>query len=280
MARNPFTRRPVVTGTFVLFLLFLFIPGRLKRVVYNPLASPYLPSQVSPVPATPATPAANPPTHPKLSPFDSEPPISQSAICEERFSTRYFGVFLEEQVGYCSHSSPSQLNCLYTPEGFPGANQRDGFCIGQNAHFNPATHRFELDCSVIDEPHVPLSSLRPYWYETGPRTIMEGFLAFKDSSGLADRQPVLPGRNFTVLLKREGSHNIFHTFHEMMSLMHSIDILRLATDPITGRPYVSEADVANTQIVVLDDHPDGPFWDLWQIWSGRLPLGSLDLSAI
>ena len=57
----------------------------------------------------------------------------------------------------------------------------------------------------------------------------------------------------------------------MMSLMHSIDILRLATDPITGRPYVSEADVANTQIVVLDDHPDGPFWDLWQIWSGRLP---------
>ncbi|KAK6823576.1 hypothetical protein PG987_013833 [Apiospora arundinis] len=105
------------------------------------------------------------------------------------------------------------------------------------------------------------------WYETGPRTIMEGFLAFKDSSGLADGQPVLPGRNFTVLLKREGSHNIFHTFHEMMSLMHSIDILRLATDPMAGRPYVSKADVANTQIVVLDDHPDGPFWDLWRIWS-------------
>ncbi|KAK8127136.1 uncharacterized protein PG998_002895 [Apiospora kogelbergensis] len=128
-----------------------------------------------------------------------------------------------------------------------------------------------MDCSRTAEPKVPLSRLRPYWYETGPHTVMDGFVDLKDSNAPANHRPAQPGRNFTILLKREGAHNIFHTFHEMMSLMYSIDMLRLATDPMTGRPYYSEADVANTQIVVLDDHPDGPYWDLWRIWSGRVP---------
>lgn len=255
----------------IVLLLFLLISGRLERFLYNNPDSPYILSQSSPAPATPV---ADPPTEPsplKLLDSEYEPSISQSPICEERFTTKYFDVFLKEQVGYCSQDSPSQLKCLYTPEGFPGANQRDGFCIGQNAHFNLDTHRFELDCVLAEEPKVPLSMLRPYWYETGPHTIMDGFVAFQEGTSSTNYPPVLPGRNFTVLLKREGAHNIFHTFHEMMSLMYSIDMLRLATDPMTGRPYVSEADMANTQIVVLDDHPDGPFWDLWRIWSGRLP---------
>jgi len=79
-------------------------------------------------------------------------------------------------------------------------------------------------------------------------------------------------RTFTVLLKREGSHNIFHSLHELMSLMQTLDALRTTRDAATGQPYfVSPQDVDNTQIVVLDEYPDGPYFDLWKLFSGREP---------
>lgn len=88
-------------------------------------------------------------------------------------------------------------------------------------------------------------------------------------------------RTFTVLLKREGSHNIFHSLHELMSLMQTFDALRTTRDPATGRPYfVSPQDVENTQIVVLDEHPDGPYFDLWKLFSGRQPKRITEMAGL
>ncbi|KAH7009064.1 uncharacterized protein B0I36DRAFT_370496, partial [Microdochium trichocladiopsis] len=70
-------------------------------------------------------------------------------------------------------------------------------------------------------------------------------------------------RTFTYLLKREGSGNIFHCLHEILSMTQTFDALRTTRDPVTGNPFfVTMQDVANTQIVIIDGHSDGPYFDL------------------
>ncbi|KXJ87959.1 hypothetical protein Micbo1qcDRAFT_20330 [Microdochium bolleyi] len=79
-------------------------------------------------------------------------------------------------------------------------------------------------------------------------------------------------RTFTYLLKREGSHNIFHSLHEIMSMTQTFDALRTTRDPATNAPFfVSPVDIPNVQIIIVDGHNDGPYFDLWKLFSGRDP---------
>ncbi|KAJ1323640.1 glycosyltransferase 61 family protein [Microdochium nivale] len=80
-----------------------------------------------------------------------------------------------------------------------------------------------------------------------------------------------PPRTFTYLLKREGSGNIFHSLHEIMSMTQTFDALRTTRDPTTNAPFFVPDDVAQVQIVIIDGHNDGPYFDLWKLFSGREP---------
>jgi protein O-GlcNAc transferase len=59
---------------------------------------------------------------------------------------------------------------------------------------------------------------------------------------------------------------------EIMSMTMSLDILREATNPQTGLPFFTNKDVDNTQVLILDDHPDGPYFDLWSMYARRPPV--------
>jgi EGF domain-specific O-GlcNAc transferase len=85
-------------------------------------------------------------------------------------------------------------------------------------------------------------------------------------------------RNFSVLLKREGEGNPWHSLLEILSLTLSFDVLRMSRDPVKNEPLFTAADMANTQIVVLDDRLDGPYWDLWRLFAHKPILRLADLT--
>lgn len=57
--------------------------------------------------------------------------------------------------------------------------------------------------------------------------------------------------------------------------MITLDVLRMTT--LKGSPSGDQAlflpeDVTNTEIVILDQHPDGPYFDLFRMFSGQNPM--------
>lgn len=72
-------------------------------------------------------------------------------------------------------------------------------------------------------------------------------------------------RKITVLVKREGPGNLFHSLLEILSVSLTLDVLLMAHDTITNLPYLTDADLAITQIMIMDTEPDDPFYDLWNI---------------
>jgi hypothetical protein len=57
---------------------------------------------------------------------------------------------------------------------------------------------------------------------------------------------------------------------EIWALTHTMDVLRLTADPARagGAFFQAPADVPNSQVVILDGHPDGPFFSLWRLLTG------------
>jgi len=86
---------------------------------------------------------------------------------------------------------------------------------------------------------------------------------------------------FTVLLKREGNRNFWHSMMEIFSMSLAFDTLRISRDPGNdGQPFFRfPDDIENTQIVILDDQPNQPWFDLWRMFSGREPVRLKDILA-
>lgn len=56
---------------------------------------------------------------------------------------------------------------------------------------------------------------------------------------------------------------------EIFSYTMSMDILHLATDPTTGKPLFSDKDINTTQIIMIDDVEEGPYYELWQLLADK-----------
>ncbi|KAH7012028.1 uncharacterized protein B0I36DRAFT_299979 [Microdochium trichocladiopsis] len=204
-----------------------------------------------------------------------------SEFCAARFTTKWFDVVRAGHVQYCIGSAASRLHCFHTPPEFHNDQHVDTFCIAQNVVFDPGRDMFTLDCPLTKHvpPGVPAPpwTFHQYWYETGPGPIFWRWITLQDTAGMALEKAALAAsdwtpRTFTYLLKREGSGNIFHCLHEILSMTQTFDALRTTRDPVTGNPFfVTMQDVANTQIVIIDGHSDGPYFDLWRLFSGRQP---------
>lgn len=92
--------------------------------------------------------------------------------------------------------------------------------------------------------------------------------------------PVPPPR-YTLLLKREGEGNLWHCLMEIMTMTLTVDVLRMARAAAAasaGPPFFAVPDsVSDTQVVILDDRPDGPYFDLWRLFAGRAPVRLRDV---
>lgn len=203
--------------------------------------------------------------------------------CQARFGMTYLTNARDSSVSYCAEDTSSHgMTCLWSNTA-SGNNRNDALCHGRGAVFDAAEKKFSLSCEPRNASDDAASSsglkfpdhLPAYWYETGPAVINRKAIKIVGSEETG-APPAQAERN-TILVQREGSRNPWHSLMEIMSLSWSLDILQVT--PITderGRqaPLLNPASGNNTQIVLMDDHDDGPYIDLWRLFA-KMPIRRL-----
>ncbi|KAJ5633501.1 hypothetical protein N7528_001343 [Penicillium herquei] len=112
-------------------------------------------------------------------------------------------------------------------------------------------------------------------YDTGPGVVFDSWINLDAET----EKPVEETRNYTILVKREGASNHWHSLMEIFSMTLTMDVLQMM-QPSKNLPvqYIAERDAANTQLVLLYDEPDGPYFDLWSLFAKKQVVRLKDLS--
>jgi protein O-GlcNAc transferase len=214
-----------------------------------------------------------------LPPDYSHIPDKQS-YCDKRYSTAYLTNLKDSATEYCTEDSATSLTCFHSQTAED--RRTDTFCLGRSSTYNVKDHRFSLHCEPVNDLksnasfQVPdMKHFASYMYDTGSGHIFKNYISNIESP---DSVAKPEGRNFSVLLKREGEGNPWHCLLEILSLTLSFDVLRMSRDPGKKEPLFTEADMANTQIIVLDDRTEGPYWDLWRLFAPKPILRLADLT--
>lgn len=218
-----------------------------------------------------------------------------SGFCRDRFSTKLLNDFRDRRAQYCSAESVSRLTCFHTVNsGSFTAGSIDSFCIAQHGiAFDAKRQKFTLDCRArgdlsdheVAAGAIPLGKIQSYQYLTGPKFLLHEWTNVleddQDPKNLPSSTTESSGRgkprahdgNFVILLKREVDGNLWHCLNELMAIMTTLDVLRMTPDASAGgRPIFAPEDVARTEVVILDEHPDGLFFDLFRMFSGKPPM--------
>lgn len=192
--------------------------------------------------------------------------------CQERFGTRYLENARDFSASFCTDGSTSRFTCFFSSTAADEHPRIDSMCYGHRAAFDKSSQRFHLGCDIrlptSDEmaKGVPIpTELSMYWYETGPGFIMNETVSLDKTVSEG------PSQTKTILIKREGANNIWHSLMEIMSLSWSLDVLQIRADAKTGEPFLSPDARSTTQIVLLDKHEDGPYIDMWKLFS-KMPI--------
>jgi protein O-GlcNAc transferase len=201
-------------------------------------------------------------------PLDYVETAEESSFCAERFSTPYLENLRRSATGYCTHDSPSNLTCFHSRTA---GSRLDSFCFLPRAAFDTDRKQYNISCqprSLTADDYSrgapELEVLPSYWYETGPRVIFDQFIHLDDRF-----EPPLPTKNYTILMKREDAQNLWHSLMEIFSLSMTLDVLQMTPESHNGRALLSKDDAENTQVVILDNHEDGPFFDLWRLFARK-----------
>ncbi|KAJ0327731.1 hypothetical protein COL5a_005704 [Colletotrichum fioriniae] len=212
----------------------------------------------------------------------SKPDLPESEFCAKRFGPRYLNELRDQRIQYCSADSSANLTCFHSHT--QSNDNRDSFCIGQGAVLDRESGTFNLDCAVRKPTGnessygiIPFSNIRNYWYDTGPGFLFQNFVNVKagaSPSSVTQAPSSLESRPFTILVKREGHSNIWHSLMEIWSMVMSLDVLRLSReDGDLNKPFFTiPGDVPRTQVVFLDNQEEGPLYPLWGMFAGREPL--------
>ena len=191
------------------------------------------------------------------------------AFCADRFGVPYLEVFSSSSTEYCDAQSLSSLTCFRNQI----TNERtDSFCIGGPATLDLEEKKYKLDCPLRTWTAHGIPSLNqfpPYWYQTGPRFVLENYVRTGTAQGV--RPSSTSGlQNFSILIKREDNlNNLWHRLMEISSLFWTLDVLQMTRNPTTNKPYFSSQDMDNTQVVILDDIGNDPYMDLWALFAGK-----------
>ncbi|KAJ4190944.1 hypothetical protein NW755_005159 [Fusarium falciforme] len=227
--------------------------------------------------SAPSRPPSPPAATPELS-KDYQQEGLESDWCEERYGLKYLENARDSAVSYCKPESSSGFHCFWSSTA---DSRTDAMCYGHGAVFDAQKKKWRMDCdlrNLTDEElergvrQVP-QDLTRYWYGTGPGHVMQSYVT--TDGGKGDEET----NRTTILLKREGAGNPWHCLMEIMSLAYTVDILQISVDPDTKEPFLTAKDGETAQVVVLDDQPDGPYWDLWRLFA-KLPIRRIaDLKA-
>ncbi len=210
--------------------------------------------------------------------------VPQSDFCTERFTPKFLDGFRTHAIQYCAAGSPASLHCFHSHTRDDGRTV-DSLCIGQGARLDVARQTFALDCQVrrpdSDETSrglIPFDAIRTEWYDSGPRWVLDHWVRAERDPSKAAAAGAAGGHGspeFILLVKRECSTNIWHCMMEIWSMTMTFDLLRTTPDPSrdgdNSSYFADGPDLPNTQLVILDEHDDGNFLDLWTIFT-RKPL--------
>lgn len=197
----------------------------------------------------------------------------QPSMCQSRLGILYLEDLQHSRASYCSADSRSQLTCFHSKTDKSG--RIDSFCIGKGAKFDDGKRKFGISCHLVqgrsietNAPSVRLEDFPRYWYGTGPHTVMDVFVDLDtEQAEMPSNDPSEP-EHFAILLKREGPENLWHSLMEIMSLSTTLDVLQMSPNNANpGRPFLTPQDADNTQVVILDDAVDGPYFDLWRLFA-------------
>jgi hypothetical protein len=157
-------------------------------------------------------------------PLDYVETPEESSFCAERFSTPYLENLRQSATGYCTHDSPSNLTCFHSRTA---GSRLDSFCFLPMAAFDADWKQYHIPCRprplTADDYSrgVPrLQGLLSYWYETG-RFIFDRYIQLDDKL-----EPPPPTKNYTILVKREGALNLWHSLMEIFSMSMTLDVLK------------------------------------------------------
>lgn len=208
--------------------------------------------------------------------------FSTPGLCKDKFSTKFLEDSRDRRGQYCSDRSMTKLTCFHTVNrGSFASGSIDSFCLAEHGTaFDVAKQKFVFDCSLRHAPEqekaagaIPYGEINSYQYRTGPKfllnewTDIQGYRAHE-----ASPVPQTEEKSFVILLKREVDANVWHCLNEIMAIMTTLDILRIVPGSADNKAIFELEDVANTEIVILDEHPDGPYFDLFQMFSTKKPL--------
>ena len=196
-----------------------------------------------------------------------------STFCAERFGLEYLQSLSNSSTNYCNADSGSSLTCFHSRTV---DKRTDSFCVGGAASIDSDEKKFRLKCDLREwtkqeaaEGIPKIDQFPGYWYETGPRYIFNKYIRFESTAqALSSTRSKTP--KFSVLIKREEKvFNLWHSLMEISAYSMTIDVLRMTHNPVTAQSFFSIEDIENTQVVILDDHPEGPFYDLWSMLARR-----------
>ncbi|KUL92052.1 hypothetical protein ZTR_01072 [Talaromyces verruculosus] len=206
-----------------------------------------------------------------------EPPVDyleqspDPQSCAERLGLAYLEGLRENRAQYCERASPSQLMCFHSQTAPDG--RIDSFCVGQNAVFSSSLGKFQFACERVEPRGVESNQIAPaldefpsYMYNTGPRHIFKDLVNLDSHIG---HNKAMEG--ITILVKREGADNIWHSLMEIMSTSMTLDVLQMTRSEGSLRPIISTEDALKTQVVIVDSHSDGPYFDLWRLFA-KMPV--------
>ncbi|KAH8684207.1 hypothetical protein BGZ60DRAFT_397020 [Tricladium varicosporioides] len=207
-------------------------------------------------------------------------PDKDSDECQSRYGLKYIEDAAKTNRNYCEQEDASQMQCFHS-------NAADGrfdpFCIASNVALPLSSTKFEIDCHSRHSYNplpadlagtIPVSEFKEDWYNTGPGyTFPNHFDIGKDYTTDLEHCRSPPNKSeeitHTILVKREGQDNIWHSLMEIMAYTMTMDILSLATAPDGGPFFSSDRDIQNTQVVLLDDGGEGPLYELWNMIAKR-----------
>ncbi|KKY25698.1 hypothetical protein UCRPC4_g01611 [Phaeomoniella chlamydospora] len=227
--------------------------------------------------------------------------------CEAFYGRSYLEYPATHQTPYCETHSPSGLQCFNVRrQPNPHPWHIDTFCMGQGVSLKqgtivhpetqetiPRTH-IDLNCQLRNFTAERLESaeaaarlkdinnildLPEYFYWTGTRNqLFDWNKAISEESKCSIDGERNNGKTI-LLARREDNNNIFHKFMEIWQAALTVDMLRVAINPRTGQPYLSQLDVENARIA-FEDERDEPYQSWWDmvLLNGHKPMRKSDLA--
>lgn len=212
---------------------------------------------------------------PSRLPVAYTPVADESSFCADRFGIPYLEALRDSATQYCTPQSSSSITCFHSST-VRDESRQDTFCFLQSVGFDPKQPKFNVGCELLDstQPGSPkYGTFHNYWYDTGPGIILGRYVQLDQTwdNGHPD------GSNYTILVKREGSRNYWHSLMEIYSMTLTIDVLQMTRRPNSSNPFITPEDAVNTQVVLVDDHDDGPYFDLWTLFAKKPVLRLKDI---